>query len=260
MPQTSQIRDSSQLSTNNQTRNNSNISISNNLQALVYTLQTTQMLKMLTKIFPTIEWNSDWLHGSVRRNGSYTFQQGVVLIYKGQPSGSNTQHFWEIRVDSRFAEKVRAYYDLIVNNELALIPIQERTSNNSEYPYSLNGLNFRSKAEQELAKALEKRGVLFFANSKCRIRNRLNQTETKETDFLVFYKGNARIIEVDGQEHHQDRSKDYRRDRMFDKEGIISTRFSANECLKNADEVVEEFLELFGGHSKVYDSRQSNCN
>lgn len=122
MPSISQVRDSSQLSTYNQTRNNSNLSTSNNSQALVYTLQTTQMLKILTRIFPTVEWNSDWLHANVRKNGSYTFQQGVVLIYKGQPSGSNHQHLWEIKVDSRFAEKVTAYYNQIVNGELALSP------------------------------------------------------------------------------------------------------------------------------------------
>lgn len=85
--------------------------------------------------------------------------------------------------------------------------------------------------------------------------------ETKETDFLIFYKGTARILEVDGEEYHQNRRlEDYRRDRMFDRQGIRTTRFSASECLKNADEVVDEFLELFSGqllnnHSQVF-SRQ----
>jgi very-short-patch-repair endonuclease len=92
---------------------------------------------------------------------------------------------------------------------------------------------------------LEKRGVLFFANAKCRIRNRLGKVETKEADFLVFYQGETRILEVDGKEYHQDRDKDYRRDRLFDREGLVTSRFSAKECLDNPDEVVDEFLELF---------------
>jgi very-short-patch-repair endonuclease len=61
----------------------------------------------------------------------------------------------------------------------------------------------------------------------------------------VFYQGRTRILEVDGREYHQDRDKDYKRDRMFDREGLVTTRFSASECLNNPDEVVAEFLELF---------------
>jgi very-short-patch-repair endonuclease len=82
---------------------------------------------------------------------------------------------------------------------------------------------------------LEKRGVLFFASARCRIRNRLKQTETKEADFLVFYQGKTRILEVDGREYHQDRDTDYKRDRIFDQEGLVTTRFSASECLHNPD-------------------------
>jgi very-short-patch-repair endonuclease len=32
---------------------------------------------------------------------------------------------------------------------------------------------------------------------------------------------------------------------MFDKHGLNVTRFSASECLDNANGVVEEFLEFF---------------
>ncbi len=87
--------------------------------------------------------------------------------------------------------------------------------------------------------------MLFFPNAKCRVRNRLGLTETKEADFLVLYRGTPRILEVDGREYHQQATEDYRRDRIFDRHGIKTTRFSASECLENADGVVEEFLELF---------------
>ncbi len=87
--------------------------------------------------------------------------------------------------------------------------------------------------------------MLFFANARCRIYNRSNKYETKEADFLVCYQGKVRILEVDGREYHQDREKDYKRDRLFDKEGLPTSRFSAKECLDNPDEVVAEFLDLF---------------
>jgi hypothetical protein len=69
----------------------------------------------------------------------------------------------------------------------------------------------------KIASALEKRGVLFVANARCRIRNRLNQIETKEADFLVRYQGRTHILEVDDWEYHQDRDKDCKRNRMFDR-------------------------------------------
>lgn len=174
-------------------------------------------------------------------NQGYTFPQGVFLRYIGQPGGVNTEYLWEIKIDSLFAEKVNTLYEQIINGQPALAQTQQ----SSEYAYSLKGLNYRSPAEVKIAAALEKRGVLFFANARCRIATRHKQTETKEADFLVFCQGRARILEVDGKEFHQDQEKDYKRDRMFDRQGLVTTRFSARECLDNPDEVVEEFLELF---------------
>jgi hypothetical protein len=216
-------------------------------KVLVYNLQTTQLLKMLSRIFPTWECSSEWLHKNVRKHGTYTFQQdiGIVLKYTGQPGGANTEHHWEIRVDSLFAERVRTCYEQIISGESALMPLQQGSTESSQYSHSFNGLNFRSLAEVKIATCLEKRGILFFANARCRIRSRSKQTETKEADFLVFYQSSARILEVDGREYHQDRAKDYKRDRMFDREGIVTTRFSAKECLDNPEEVIDEFLDLF---------------
>jgi very-short-patch-repair endonuclease len=95
-----------------------------------------------------------------------------------------------------------------------------------------------------IAEALQKRGVLFYANANCRLCNRTGQSQTWETDFLVFYQKVVRILEVDGSSYHQNFGSDYQRDRTFAREGIQTSRFTANECLANPDDVVEEFLSL----------------
>ena len=101
------------------------------------------------------------------------------------------------------------------------------------------------QAELDIAIAFENRGILFFANSRCRIQDRLGTPETKEVDFLVCHKGKVRILEIDGREFHQQSSLDYARDRLFEKNGIRTTRYTASECMSNPDAVVEEYLELF---------------
>lgn len=113
------------------------------------------------------------------------------------------------------------------------------------YPKDWHGLRLRSPAEVAIAEALQKKGVLFFVNAGCRLHNHSRQYETREVDFLVFYQGKVRILEVDGITYHQDPSADYKRDRLFDREGIRTSRFSAQECFGNSNAVVEEFLELF---------------
>lgn len=228
-------------------------------EPLVCQLQTTQMLKMLTKILPGYEWKSSWLRDNVKTNGSYSFEMGITLSYIGQPGGAGHEYLWEIKVDPSLAEELsRAYREITAmvigqgrlkesEKTAKALPgkVEDSACPKPDGTYRWNNLPFRSPAEIAVAKALESRGILFFPNAKCRIRNRIGITETKETDFLVFYKGTPRILEVDGREYHQQPAEDYRRDRMFDRYGIRSTRFTASECLNNADGVVEEFLELF---------------
>jgi very-short-patch-repair endonuclease len=251
--------------------NTTSISSKTTSQPLVYELQTTQILKLLSKLLPGYEWTSEWLQQNVKRHGCYTFlDEAITLTYKGQPFGHKTEYLWQIKVDSIWADKLATAYkkiaDHLVKGDKSLMALQQVKSlpsqidndvnQNKDGTYTWNNLLFRSQAEIEVAKALEKKRAIFFVNAKCRISNRLGITETKETDFLIFYKGTARILEVDGEEYHQNRRlEDYRRDRMFDRQGIRSTRFSASECLKNADEVVDEFLELFSGQLLNNDSQ-----
>ena len=206
---------------------------------LAYQLQTSQMLTMLSRIFPRQTWTANWLHSNA--SPSYSFGNGVTLTYAGQPFGSGTQHVWEIKIsDSRWAEVVSKAHDDISSRTIVPTGLQPRRDGTYEW----NSLIFRSLAEIEIAKALDRKGILFFPNARCRIYDRLGAAEIKETDFLVFYQGKARILEVDGKDYHQP-EKDYRRDRLFEREGLRTTRFTASECLHSPDAVIEEFLELF---------------
>ncbi|MGF1487487.1 MAG: DUF559 domain-containing protein, partial [Prochloraceae cyanobacterium] len=44
--------------------------------------------------------------------------------------------------------------------------------------------------------------------------------------------------------HNESRAEDYKRDRLFHRQGIKTIRFVANECYNNPGVVVDEFLEL----------------
>jgi very-short-patch-repair endonuclease len=196
-------------------------------------IKTTKMLKILKILFPTERWDKDKLHKEAR-DKIYSFGHGTVRCL-GQPDGRGTEFEWEIRVNREWAEALIQARNKADAEEQGLVKAET----------FWNGMVLRSPSEMAVAEALQRKRVLFFVNAKCRLCSRLGQLETWETDFLVFYQGIPRILEVDGRAYHQDFGADYKRDRMFDREGIRSSRFSASECLNNADEVVKEFLELF---------------
>lgn len=222
------------------------------------TLKTTMMLKLLSRLFPTQDWTSQWLKENVKNSskGYFSSPDGrLTLTYKGQPDGAKTEFEYEIAVHHTLAQELtkayKAVQDSLTNpcpiDTDALLPPNSKYSQyrTKEGTYEWNNIIFRSPAEIDIAVGLEEKGVLFFTNSRCRVRNRAGFTETKETDFLVFHKGKVRILEVDGKEYHQKAHLDHARDRLFDKYGIRTTRYMASECMNNPSEVVEEFLELF---------------
>lgn len=195
---------------------------------------TTKMLRVLKFLLPQEGWDRNKLYKEV---GSkiYAFNYGTIRCL-GQPNGKGTEYLWEITVDEQWARQLfeadnKADAELVVRSEV--------------YPKIWNGIILRSPAEIAVAEALQQQGVLFFANAKCRLCNRLGQLETWETDFLIVRKGVLRILEVDGRTYHQNPSADYKRDRTFAREGVQTIRFTASECLANPSEVVKEFLDLF---------------
>jgi hypothetical protein len=219
-----------------QTDNNGIIE-SPNSNNIALELQTTMMLKLLTRLFPTITFSSIWLKQKVRNaeNKTYVFRSGTIE-YVGQPNGIRSEHLWRITLDVQWLERLHNTYQSVLNdiNNGVIASIENH-----------DGLTSLSPAEVLICKALEVKKVLFFHNAPARILNQSGHLETKIVDFLVFNKGKYRILEVDGKQHNESRHEDYKRDRMFDREGLKTTRFTASECLNNPNAVVQEFLELF---------------
>ncbi|MCJ2541569.1 DUF559 domain-containing protein [Thermostichus vulcanus] len=207
-------------------------------------LRTTLMLKVLSTLTPGFHWTTDWLHANVR-GSEQPFQFGPYrLSYKGQPGGRGTEHQWCIfSEDSQHAQRLEQIVNGILTRSRMPVPIAQPQTE-AQQAFSFQGMTYRSPAEVAIAKVLEARGIPFFPNARCRIVNRSGITLTQETDFLVFVQGKARILEVDGREFHQDAAADHQRDRLFALHGLPTYRFSAQECLYEPEEVVNEFLVL----------------
>lgn len=71
---------------------------------------------------------------------------------------------------------------------------------------------------------------------------------TWEPDFIVFYKGKAGIIEVDGSVHHKKWSSDRSRDRLFEDAGIsyVDHIDTTDTEGPQVDQFVERFLRRLG--------------
>ncbi|MGC1306612.1 MAG: hypothetical protein WA885_05235 [Phormidesmis sp.] len=122
-------------------------------------------------------------------------------------------------------------------------------------PICWSGMYFRSNAELMIAKVLQQRGVLFFANSQGTASlkglpvtmDAHGMVERLEADFLVFLNGQCICLEVDGRQHQQTEHayRDFAKERVLLREKIPTVRFPAQECLVRPGEVITEFLTLF---------------
>lgn len=109
-----------------------------------------------------------------------------------------------------------------------------------------NGFRFASLAEVQIAKSLDKLGVLFLPNCKTRFCVGNNGRGDCCPDFLICYEGKWGILEVDGP-HHNTSSYIYRdrsRDQSLRAYGIFIERFDWKECEQQPDGVVRRFLDL----------------
>lgn len=114
--------------------------------------------------------------------------------------------------------------------------------------YTWQGMRFRSKAEVQIAKALDRVGVLFMPNCLARLTDprKTDSRRNMEADFFVFYEGKWGILEVDGPSHKpESRVNEQERDRLFQHNGIaIIQRFINSRCERHPDDVVREFLQI----------------
>jgi len=109
------------------------------------------------------------------------------------------------------------------------------------------GLRYRSLPEVRIARALDRAGVLFLPNCMARLTLPNGQRVNREADFLVCYRGYWGVLEVDGEAWHppERAALEHKRDRVFRRHGLRTVeRYDARECLRSADSLVADFLEL----------------
>lgn len=136
-----------------------------------------------------------------------------------------------------------AYLAITVNKKTAQKTINQPDKGISNQgtgaPILHNGMRYRSKTETFISNALDSEGCLFYPNARCRV-----QKENKESDFLICYKGNWGILEVDGEIWHTSAAKDHARDDMFNAHGFwFIRRYPSKRCYDKPNEVVREFLQ-----------------
>ena len=140
-------------------------------------------------------------------------------------------------------------FDFILNK----IALSEKNINNQGIQFYSNqtvhiwkSFRFRSKAEVKIAEILDNTGVLFLPNCLTRLNTNSGRAN-REPDFLVCYKGNWGILEIDGEPYHspESRFKEQERERDFKKYGIkVIERFDAKRCYENPDAIVKEFFQI----------------
>lgn len=226
-------------------------------------LQTGRLLDLLMSLSPPTRINNfreklrTRLYSRTRPGFYIEMNPSLHLAYADQRDGHGTQHWWRLFFDDKFRVKIES---LIKSSALTVTNQESRNNENFTNANANNliewgGMYFRSKTEVKIAETLYNNNVLFFANVRGQISPQGSPasvaseqlTGRVEVDFLVFYKGKCRILEVDGQ-HHQEGSqtvRDYVRDRTLLREGIPTARFTANECYNRPADVVTEFLNMF---------------
>lgn len=225
-------------------------------------LRTSLLLDCLQALLPKTagKQNRKRLSASLAsraRLGMYLeINEKLHLAYADQRDGRGSQHWWRLFFDDALREAV----ERATNSTAFAVGTQqqrEEVRHASQRAPSLgwSGMYFRSRAEVMIAKALQERGVLFFANSQGTgslkglpvTTDTYGMVERLEADFLVFRGGQCICLEVDGRQHQQTEHafRDYAKERMLLREQIPTVRFPAQECLVRPEQVVTEFLNLF---------------
>jgi hypothetical protein len=115
-------------------------------------------------------------------------------------------------------------------------------------------LTFRSLAEVEIAKALDRANLLFFTHAIARLDCGGERYSDTETGFLVCYRISSLppaivrwgILVVDNPTHDKLSLtiEEQEKEINYERGGVRVYRFSHSKCLGQADDVVREFLLL----------------
>jgi Protein of unknown function (DUF559) len=199
---------------------------------------------ILSGLFPnsTVKFDAKFFNSKIDKspvNRVFIYEQRFSLRYAGKQGTENHHYTIEAR-NAADRERLDKIIKKIYKDATALNNIWDKRNENH-----YKNFGFESQAEVAIAIEFSRRQILFFSNPTCLIHDRSGNKSQKRPDFLVIYKGKARILEVDGGEFHENAFEDYKRDRTFERHGLRTTRFTGDECLTNPELVVDEFLELF---------------
>lgn len=220
-------------------------------------LKTPKLLDVLMALFPSLTQDrkktNNFLYSKSRPGFYLEIRDFLHLAYADQRDGHGTPHWWRLFFDDRLQSRIE---ELTKSNALVRVSEKPTAQANTgvNAPYEWGGMYFRSKVEIVIAEELNRRGLLFFANVRGRFGLEGSPVSAAsslvngriELDFLVFHQGQCAILEVDGG-HHQQKTQahlDSIRNRILLREGIVTVHFTAEECISNASDVVNELLGI----------------
>lgn len=106
--------------------------------------------------------------------------------------------------------------------------------------HALNGWQFRSAGEVNIAEALNRAGVLFFPKATARLTTP-DGKQNQDLHFLICCEGKLGILAVDLEDAEQETATDG----ILQSQGIrIIQHYDASECTAEPERVVLEFLQL----------------
>jgi Protein of unknown function (DUF559) len=178
------------------------------------------------------------------RPGFYAeLSESLHFAYGGQPQGHGKPHHWRLFCDDGLREWLETFI-----NGTALTSASQPSSTSGNYQFEWGGLYLRSDAERRIAEALDRVGLLFFANARGRVGlqesiiSNGQLTGRVEVDFLIIKQGKSLVLEVDGSHHAEEEQtiRDYAKDRVLLRAGVPTVRFTAKDCLMQPAQVVAE--------------------
>jgi hypothetical protein len=195
------------------------------------------------------------LFSRTRPNFQVAIKSSLHLAYLDQRDGHGTQHWWRVSYTDDWLELMANSVKSTAISRSYSSTQQDTVGDGYRAAFEWGGMFFRSRVEVTIAEALDRQKVTFLGNARGRFANydtsvsdRSNVNNGRfETDFLVFYAGKCMALEVDGKHHLTEfqTERDYVKDRLLLKEGIITVRFTAKDCIDRPDEVIAEFIQLF---------------
>ena len=221
-------------------------------------LQTSALLNCLQAVLPKTQGRENRKRlcnflGARTRVGMYLrLSENLHLAYADQCNGRGTQHWWRLFYSDSVAPVIEAQLD---GSPAA------HSHSPGQPQLHWGGMSFRSQEELQMAQALHRQGLTFFANSQGMTSltglpvtaEAHGMVERLEVDFLVFHRGACLALEIDGRHHHEQTVafRDFAKERVLLKAGLPTVRFPTDDCRRSPERVVAELaIATTGGPTR----------